>query len=95
MYDICEAELLGKKIGGGLQVVNNNLSAIYALLENISQKISGIQRNQMLLYVAVIEGNTIEQKSLEVGQQSRRLDKLSDSVEDNLQPHFPKRIMNA
>ena len=86
MYDLYEAELLGKQIVGELQVVNNNLRAINATLQNMSQKLSGIQRNQMLLYGAVMEGNTIAQNiSREIGQQSRQLDKLSDSVEDNLQ----------
>lgn len=86
MYDLYEAELLGKQIVGELQVVNNNLRAINATLQNMSQKLSGIQRNQMLLYEAVMEGNTIARNiSYEVANQSMRLDKLSDSVEGNLQ----------
>jgi len=59
MYDLYESELLGKQIVGELQTVNNNLTAIKATLNNISHQLSGIQRNQMLLYEAVLEGNII------------------------------------
>lgn len=86
MYDLYETELLGKQIVGELQTVNSNLTAINATLNNISHQLVGIQRNQMLLYEAVLEGNTIaETIASEVASQRISVEEFRRSQEAAIQ----------
>lgn len=59
MYDLYEAELLGKLIVNELHTVNSNLEQIQNTLGRISIQLSGIMANQQMLYTEVAEGNRI------------------------------------
>lgn len=82
MYDLYEAELLGKQIVGGLEAVNDELGRISHQMGYISNQLTGIQRNQILLYEEVAKGNSIAQQIREETQYS--LERLKDSVNDRL-----------
>ncbi len=56
MYDLYEQELLARNILGSLSEIN---SSINSLGEAVMNKLDGIQRNQMLTYEAILEGNHI------------------------------------
>lgn len=62
MYDLYERQLVGQQIVGELSAVNSNLNAISYKLSNLSSQLSGIQRNQILLYDEVARGNDIAQE---------------------------------
>lgn len=59
MYDLYEAELLGKKIVDQLSTINGTLELINYRIGGISSQLTGIQRNQILLYEEVARGNNI------------------------------------
>lgn len=59
MYDLYETELASKLIIDELKTVNFNLGKISNQLGSISNQLVGIQRNQILTYEAVAEGNRI------------------------------------
>ena len=62
MYDLYESELLGQKIVSELSKVNNTLSYISYQIGGIASQLTGIARNQILLYEEVAKSNDIAKR---------------------------------
>ena len=62
MYDLYESELLGEKIVGQLTEINGTLNKISYQFGELSRKLTGIQRNQIMLYEEVARGNEIAER---------------------------------
>lgn len=59
MYDLYEQQLMGKMIIGELSAVNSNLRTISYKLGNLSNQLTNMQRNQLMLYEEVAKSNSI------------------------------------
>ena len=70
MYDLYEQQLLGKHIVGELTTINSGLRRIGDQLASISSQLTGMQRNQALLYEEIARGNTIACKIAESTQKA-------------------------
>lgn len=62
MYDLYETELRSKQIVSSLSTVNEGLKLISYQIGGIANQLSGIQRNQILLYEEVALGNDIAKR---------------------------------
>ncbi len=82
MYDLYETELLGKQIVGELKSINDTLRNISYQIGGIANQLTGIQRNQILLYEEVAKGNSIAVSiGGEIRRQRQSLDALGQSVD--------------
>ena len=59
MYDLYETDLLGQRIVDKLSDINRTLRYISYQIGGIAQQLTGIQRNQTMLYEEVARGNEI------------------------------------
>ena len=59
MYNLYERELLAHFIVNNLTEINESISRIDSRLGDISQQLTSAQRNQELLYLQIIKGNTL------------------------------------
>lgn len=62
MYDLYEQELLGKQIVDGISQVNSSLRYISYQIGGIANQLSGIARNQIMLYEEIARGNEISRR---------------------------------
>ena len=59
MYNLYEKELLAHYIVNSIAEVNESISRIDYKLDNVSQQLTGVQRNQERLYYEIIKSNTL------------------------------------
>lgn len=82
MYDLYEQEIATKEITNNLEDINSNLRKISSQLDHVSYQLSGIIRNQHMLYKSVEKGNEISDTILsELRKNTKAIDDAISSSE--------------